>query len=166
MNKDMNITLAHTIRHPVDIPLQVKAIAGGFCHQPGRRDVERGDIERECADAEQAACVELAFHFPMMISVGVLLSICIPSINDQEELHGQVTWLAHSTSHGFIIGMSFQNEGEAFRMRMLEQLCHIEDYRQRALETEGRDIDPQQAACEWIDRHAAAFPVLHIASVH
>jgi len=65
--------------------------------------------------------------------------------------------LAHS-SHGFVIGMSFRNKSEAFRMRMLEQLCYIEHYRQSMLEDEGRELNSQQAASEWIDRYAAAFP--------
>lgn len=148
---DIDMSIEHDIiRHPVEIPLQVKTMAGDFCNQP---------------DYKHAGCVELAFHFPMMISVGALLSVCIPSINEQEEIHGQVTWLAHS-AHGFVIGMSFQNEREAFRMRMLEQLCYIEDYRQHILTHEGRSLSQQQAASEWIDRHAAAFPLLHTNRTH
>jgi len=141
---DMNTLPSHTIRHPVDIPLEVKAIAVGAWQQ-GVLDDSR--------------CAELAFHFPMMIAVGALLSVRVPSVNAQTELRGQVIWLAQSV-HGFVIGMSFQTEAEAFRMRMIEQLCHIEDYRQQVFDAEGRELNPEQAASEWIDHHAAAFPAL------
>ncbi|MDQ6997871.1 MAG: hypothetical protein Q9M17_04080 [Mariprofundus sp.] len=131
------------IRHPVDIPLEVKAVLAAD----------------DQADRKQAVCGQLSFHFPMMIAVGVLLSICIPSINAQEKLKGQVTSISQS-GHGFMIAMSFQSETEAFRMRMLEQLCQIEDYRQHALDHEGRQLNQEQAALEWIDHYAATFPVL------
>ena len=130
------------IRHPFDIPLEVKAVVAD--DQPNRK---------------QVVCGQLSFHFPMMIAVGVLLSICVPSINAQEMLQGQVTSISRS-SHGFMIAMSFQSEEELFRMRMLEQLCQIENYRQRVLGCEGRLLSQEQAASEWIDRHAATFPVL------
>ncbi len=136
-------TVHDMIRHPVEIPLEVKAVVAAD-----------GQSNRK-----QVVCGQLSFHFPMMIAVGVLLSVCIPSINAQEKLHGQVTSISHS-SHGFMIAMSFQSEKEAFRMRMLEQLCQIEDYRQRVLDHEGRQLNQEQAASEWIDHYAATFPLL------
>jgi len=142
MEKGMN-TAYDMIRHPVDIPLEVKAVVA--------HDAQ--------ANRKQVVCGQLSFHFPMMIAVGVLLSICIPSINAQEKLQGQVTSISQS-SHGFMIAMSFQSETEAFRMRMLEQLCQIEDYRQHVLEREGRQLNQEQAASEWIDYYAATFPVV------
>ena len=132
------------IRHPVEIPLEIKAM-----------DVAVDSLRTH----KLVGCVQLTFHFPMMIAVGVLLTVSIPSINAQEELHGQVSSLSQS-KHGFMIGMSFQSEQEAFRMRMLEQLCHIEEYRQRTLLSEGRLLSQDQAASEWIDQYAAAFPML------
>jgi len=150
MDIDMNTLSSETIRHPVDIPLEVKAIAVGACMQ---------DI------IDDQGCGELAFHFPMMIAVGALLSVRIPSVNADAELHGRVIWLAQS-AHGFVIGMSFQSENEAFRMRMIEQLCHIEDYRQHAWDSEGRTLNLDEAASEWIDQYAATFPALHSASYH
>jgi len=151
----MNTLSPHTIRHPVDIPLEVKAIAvGGIPCEAWQQDAVVSN-----------GCGELAFHFPMMIAVGALLSVRVPSVNAQTELHGRVIWLAQSV-HGFVIGMSFQTEAEAFRMRMIEQLCHIEDYRQQVFETEGRDLNQEQAASEWIDHHAAAFPPLSASVLH
>jgi len=152
MNSNMNTathsSLLHAadsvIHHPVDIPLEIQAIAVDAWQQ---------------ANHNTSACGELAFHFPMMIAVGAVLKVRIPTVSTQDELYGQVIWLAKS-AHGFVIGMAFQSENEAFRMRMLEQLCYIENYRQQVLGNEGRHLDTQQAAAEWIEQHAAEFPPL------
>ncbi len=151
----MNTLPSHAIRHPVNIPLEVRMIAvgGGIAVGAWQQD-----------SVSSSRCGELAFHFPMMIAVGALLSVRVPSVNAQTELRGQVIWLAQSV-HGFVIGMSFQTEAEAFRMRMIEQICHIEDYRQQVFDTEGRDLNPEQAASEWIDHHAAAFPALSLSAL-
>lgn len=41
---------------------------------------------------------------------------------------------------------------------MVEQVCYIENYRQEVLRKEGRQLDGEAAAREWIDRFAASFP--------
>ena len=56
-----------------------------------------------------------------------------------------------------LIGIEFAAEAEAFRARMVEQICHIERYH-RQQQAEGREVSEEQAAIEWIDRYAATFP--------
>ncbi|WP_313952899.1 hypothetical protein [Accumulibacter sp.] len=46
----------------------------------------------------------------------------------------------------------------AFATRMVEQVQHIERYRQEVLRVEGRVLDGDSAAWEWISRYAALFP--------
>ncbi|WP_300318347.1 hypothetical protein [Accumulibacter sp.] len=41
---------------------------------------------------------------------------------------------------------------------MVEQIQHIEHYRQEVLLVEGRTLDGDSAALEWISRYAALFP--------
>lgn len=60
--------------------------------------------------------------------------------------------------HGFEIGVCFDDEQVHFAMRMTEQVCHIEAYRRRVLETENREISAEEAAKEWIQQYAAFFP--------
>jgi hypothetical protein len=47
---------------------------------------------------------------------------------------------------------------------MVEQVCHIEDYRRSVLRTERRELSLDEAAAEWIAKHAADFP--QIGPVH
>ena len=57
---------------------------------------------------------------------------------------------------GFEVGIEF-NAQEAFKSKMVEQLCQIEEYRQLMLREQGREIDGEEAAREWISRHAREF---------
>jgi hypothetical protein len=43
-------------------------------------------------------------------------------------------------------------------MRMCEQVCHIENYRNEVKAAEGRELTPEQAAVEWVSKFAARFP--------
>jgi len=54
----------------------------------------------------------------------------------------------------------------AFSTRMVEQVQHIEHYRQEVLRVEGRLLDDDSAALEWITRYAATFPPIETYSSH
>ena len=43
---------------------------------------------------------------------------------------------------------------------MIEQICHIEQYKADVLAKEGRQLDVEQAAREWIYKFADDFPDL------
>ncbi|HEU0077282.1 MAG TPA: hypothetical protein VFQ76_06510, partial [Longimicrobiaceae bacterium] len=58
----------------------------------------------------------------------------------------------------FCIGVQFLDAGDAFRARMVEQVCSIDRYRRQVREREGRELTGQEAAEEWIRDHAARFP--------
>lgn len=73
------------------------------------------------------------------------------------EVEGRVVW-CHRKGKQFEVGVTFTGEDEANRVRMVEQICQIESYRKRILETEGRKLSNQEAALEWIKKYAAGFP--------
>lgn len=56
--------------------------------------------------------------------------------------------------HGdYLLRLSFPDQEQLFRARMLEQLCQIHLFQHRA-----PDQDPDQRALEWIESEAAHFP--------
>jgi hypothetical protein len=65
---------------------------------------------------------------------------------------------------GYELGVTFLDAEDAFRARMVEQLCHIEDYRRSVMRTQGRELSLDEAATEWIEKFAEDFP--EIGSVH
>ena len=56
------------------------------------------------------------------------------------------------------LGVEFLDRRDAFRARMVEQVCHIENYRKTVYHTEGRVLAGKEAALEWIGKYAAHFP--------
>jgi hypothetical protein len=54
--------------------------------------------------------------------------------------------------------VQFLDAADAFRARMVEQVCSIERYRREVRRREGRVLSGQEAAEEWIREHAARFP--------
>jgi len=132
----------HVIHHPLDVPIEVQTL---------------GTWARDYLPASNTGLAELVFEFSCRINIGEVVVVSIPSVNDGARICGKVIWLAKSAC-GYVIGMSFYSEDEVFRMRMLEQVCHIEAYRKKKLSREGRELSSEEAASEWIARYAANFP--------
>jgi hypothetical protein len=62
--------------------------------------------------------------------------------------------------------VTFLDAEVAFLARMVEQVCHIEDYRQSVSRIEGRQLSAEEAATEWIDRYARDFPAIAAGQRH
>ena len=58
----------------------------------------------------------------------------------------------------FAVGVQFPDSDVAFRVRMVEQICHIENYRRDVEIQEGRKLTTEEAAKEWIQRYGSSFP--------
>ena len=58
----------------------------------------------------------------------------------------------------FELGVEFLNADDAFRARMVEQVCYIENYKLTVFREEGRRLSLEEAAREWISKFASDFP--------
>ena len=56
------------------------------------------------------------------------------------------------------VRLEFISKDTLFVARMVEQVCHIEQYKQDIAAKEGRILSGEEAAREWIERYAASFP--------
>jgi len=131
------------IRHPSDIPIDFQAEAElAEAHSDHLKNVSQGG---------------LAFHSPTPLTPGSLIRVKIPLVKPVFQAVGRVTWCRHCGDQ-FEIGIEFLDRDDVFRARMVEQLCHIEHYRQQVLAEEGRRLSSEQAAREWIQRFAPDFP--------
>jgi hypothetical protein len=70
---------------------------------------------------------------------------------------GRVSW-CRSEGNQYEVGIEFLDKDDMFRTRMVEQICHIEQYRQEVLKKEGRKLSSKGAAQEWIQKFAPQFP--------
>jgi hypothetical protein len=131
------------IRHPIDVPIEIgigdeAPMSGYHTH-----DISLGG---------------LAFRSGYAVQPGAMVDISIACVQPPFQVHARVAWCRPHPLSGYELGVTFLDAEDAFRTRMVEQLCHIEDYRRAVQRTEGRDMDMDEAAAEWIEKYAAHFP--------
>ncbi len=132
------------IRHPSGVPLRCTVHPG---EAPSRERLRNIGYAGLCFESER----------PMQPGQSVRLSIPLPE--REFEVDARVTWCRGLQSgSGYEIGVSFQDADTGFTVRMVEQLCHIEAYREQVQREEGRELSSEEAAGEWISRYAGAFP--------
>jgi hypothetical protein len=134
------------IRHPADVPIEVSMGAesgrGAAMQEAGTRDVGLGGLAFECR-----ACPER----------GQLVEVRIPTVTPEFRTRARVVWCRRLAA-SYEVGVAFLDSSDAFRARMVEQVCQIERYRRKVRETEGRELSGAEAAREWIGKFAADFP--------
>lgn len=129
------------IRHPAAVPIQLEASSDN--HLAQSRNLSEGGL---CCAVDYA------------LEVGSEVDISIPCVKPPYSGHGVVVW-CHPSGDNYEAGIRFEGEQDVFSIRMVEQICQIELYRQRLIEQEGRELSPEEAAMEWIAMHAKDFPL-------
>lgn len=132
------------IRHPSSIPLE-------YCVINTPRQYEMDFIN----NVSQGG---LSFHSTRYIEADQWVHLYIPINENYFESDAQVCWCKPSKGNTYDVGVVFPNKQEAFSARMVEQVCHIEEYRKAVKKEEGRDLNSDQAAAEWIEKYAEHFP--------
>ena len=130
------------VRHPADIPIQITLTP-----------VDDGESDCAMLDVSQGGVACKCTHH---IDVGSQVEVYIPSVWPEYHGKGEVVW-CREEGETYEIGISFTNVQEAFKSRMVQQVCQIEHYKNVVFEREGRILDGDQAAAEWIEKHAAEF---------
>jgi hypothetical protein len=129
------------------------------------RHTADGPIEVRTVDGEQAAATGLnvshgglAFVSDLCPAQGATIEIAIPDVDPPFQAHARVAW-CRPEAEAFLVGVEFLDSTDAFRARMVEQVCTIERYREQVREQEGRELSAHEAATEWIGKYAGRFPV-------
>ena len=112
-----------------------------------------------CEKLNNVSLGGLAFISTKALSIGQKVSVSFPLIDQQHSLSGEVVW-SKPVDTGFEIGLQFEDPDEIYSLRMIEQVCHIEHYRQEVEQFEGRRLTSEEAAREWIGLYASEFPAL------
>ena len=133
------------IRHPLSIPIT--------CTKKSHKEI-RTELLRDISLGG------LAFFAASKYIPGDRLQICYPVLGREKCLRGEVIWCDTGTTgtlSQFACGIRFNSGEMLFRARLVEQMCHIEAYRQ-AQEKLGRRLSGEEAAREWIPTNAHKFP--------
>lgn len=143
-SSEKEMMMRRFIRHPSGIPIDFNVIeslhvSGGISPM---MNISRGG---------------LCFYCDTPFPAGTALHLSIPVETPAYEVDGRVAWSRMEEEH-FVIGVSFDDSATAFNIRMVEQICYIEQYRKVISESEGRELSSEEAAMEWIEKYAADFP--------
>jgi len=130
------------IRHPSDVPIEFVPLSDSPIIKSVVQDVSMGG---------------LSFSSTERLSVGAVVRVRIPIVEPPFEAEAKVAWCL-ARPDCFEAGIEFIKEQDAFTARMVEQVCHIEHYRLWVQEVEGRTLDGEHAAQEWIGKFASDFP--------
>lgn len=130
------------IRHPFGYPIQHRFIDSEAPRKNYLRNVSEGG---------------LCFQSDTYIAPGQLIQIKIPNGQSPFESTCLVAWCS-VIEDGFDVGVTFADKDKEYAMRLIEQACYIEEYRKEVLSIQGRQLSEEEAAKEWIDKYASAFP--------
>jgi hypothetical protein len=133
------------IRHPSRLPISFALPNSASRPEECLRNVSEGGV---------------CFASATELQVGSPIRLQIPVFGDQFEVDGNIAW-CRPAGRGFEVGVAFYQRQDRFAVRMVEQLCYIEEYRARIEREEGRTLTSEQAAAEWIRHFADQFPGLH-----
>jgi hypothetical protein len=129
------------IRHTVDVPIEVCPIDQAEPNLHPTLNVSHGG---------------LAFTAWEEFAPGSTVAIRIPAVQPPFEAKARVAWCQSEDDH-YTVGVEFLNAGDAFRSRMVQQVCEIQQYR-TGMERHGQQMSRSDAAEDWIRRHADSFP--------
>jgi len=130
------------IRHPADIPIEITKADSDVGNKQALNNISIGGLSCQTDD---------------YFENGTIVKIRIDLVNPVFETLAKVVW-CRVLENKFEIGVQYENENDEFKLHMVEQICHIEHYRNEARVLEGRNLTGEEAAQEWIKKYADKFP--------
>lgn len=132
------------IRHPSRMPIRVELL---------------GDLPQRDDRLRNVCEGGLCFVTALALDPDTPVRLTIPVLGESFEIEGIVVW-CRGRDESFEVGVRFVRAQDRFSVRMVEQLCYIEDYRREVEREEGRRLGSEEAAAEWIELFADRFPGL------
>ncbi|WP_372738621.1 hypothetical protein [Neptunomonas sp.] len=140
-----NITQSY-IRHPNNIPAQISLSA---------------DTPISPNTTSHCGQIGISLSTDTFYAIGTALEIQISIYDPAFKATGHVAWCIPEKNNHFRTGLVFDDPATAYAVRMIEQICHIEQYRHEIEKAEGRHLSQEAAAHEWILRFAKEFPSIN-----
>jgi c-di-GMP-binding flagellar brake protein YcgR len=136
------------IRHPVCVPLEFKRIReAGKKHKAESIDVSLGG---------------LLFLSRVKIAAGTEVNVSLPFRDKIFHIHGSVVRCEKDgSSKLYYVGIKFLRVSDAFKVKLIEQLHLIEEYRCLRSIQLNRDVPLREASQEWIRRYSLQFKKLY-----
>lgn len=135
------------IRHLLVSPLEYQVAEG---------------LEYEASQTLDVSEGGLLFTARQKVEPGTVINIQIPLYEKTFRIKAKVIHVTQDKESGlFKVGVSFCTYSDAFKVKLIEQIYLIEEYRVlRSLQL-GREISLKEASEEWIKRYSERFKKLY-----
>lgn len=143
-----NTTIRKHIRHVTGIPIQVKIAFTSMDFD----DVNEDSITNVSLGG-------LSFIANDRLDIEESIQVRFPILGNETALTGKVVWCEKS-NQSYKVGLEFDNTEELQRLKMIDQISDIENYRQRKEAIEGLPVTSEQAAREWVKQYTGDFSAL------
>jgi len=130
------------IRHPSRVPLMIAS---------------HGTRQQLSLKLNNVSAGGLAFDSPVEFHVDAVVKIKMPSTKPVFKVDAVVQWCRELKGR-FEMGVRFLDPEDAFKVRMVEQICHISEYRKEAQKVTGKRMAWNKASMEWIEKNGGNFP--------
>jgi len=131
------------IKHPERFPLHFRRLR--FWETPN-------------LDEELTPNIGLTFSSKVYQKPGSFLEVTIPTRNEIHKFPGKVVMVKES-DEAYDIGLWLLEIEDGAKLRIVEQICHIELYLNDKRYKEGPFLSKERLTEEWITRFAGSFPV-------
>lgn len=134
----------------------------GFIHHPpgfpiAWRQLKAKAVKTGAEDNTGQGHIGLCFESEKYIKPGTALELAITLRGEIQKFTGRVI-LVRNKGDVCEIGVWFDSKPDAGRLRIVEQICHIESYLKLKRHHDGPFVSPERVAQEWIARFASTFP--------
>ena len=130
------------IRHPSKVPLVI---------------IPHSTREQLSLKLNNISTGGLSFDSPVEFHTNAIVKIKIPSIKPVFKVNAVVQW-CRQIKGCFEMGVQFLDQDDAYKVRMVEQVCHISEYRKEIQQVTGRRMTWNKASMEWIEKNGGSFP--------
>ncbi len=146
------IEFRHFIRHPICLPLGFKILT------PGSAGSEK-DLQSETINVSMGG---LLFPSKQLVKTGSRILIRMPFEGKMFKIKAKVIRCDKNTGTNlYDIAVSFPKSQEAFKVKMIEQIYRIAEFRDLLSLEEEADISLDEASREWIKRYSDHFRKLY-----
>lgn len=94
------------------------------------------------------------------LDINESIQVRFPVLDEETLIDGKVVW-CNKTAKGYEVGLEFNNPAEVERLKMIDQIRQIEDFRNDTERQDGRKLSSEQAAREWISSCVGNFSALN-----
>jgi hypothetical protein len=134
------------IRHPSNVVIQVSPLSA------------REQLNLEINNISMGG---LSFDSHVSFYKDTVVKLKIPSVKPVFKVNAIIRWCREQSNKAdrpYELGVEFLDSDDAFKVRMIEQACYIQEYRKEMQAQQGKRMTWNQASAEWIAKNGGSFP--------